>query len=59
MNIVVALLALTLITIFLSLKDAHRMPGFEAVYGAAGVIFFFLTTKALSYINQKEGLVDD
>lgn len=58
MNLVVVLLGLTLIMIIAS-KDAHRMPGFEAVYGAVGVVFFFLATKVLSCINQKEGLVDD
>ena len=37
----------------------YNFPGFEAVYGAVGVVAFIIATKLLKKINQKEGLVDD
>jgi len=37
----------------------YNFPGFEAVYGAVGVVAFILATKLLKKINQKEGLIDD
>ncbi len=40
-------------------KYWYNFPGFEAIYGAAGVLFFIVVTKSLSKLNQKEGLVDD
>jgi hypothetical protein len=40
-------------------KYWYNFPGFDAIYGAAGVVFFIIVMKAVSKINQKEGLIDD
>lgn len=37
----------------------YNFPGFETIYGAAGVVAFLIATKLLSKINQREGLIDD
>ncbi len=40
-------------------KYWYNFPGFETLYGAAGVLFFIVAMKSLSKFNQKEGLIDD
>lgn len=59
MKIASASVGLALFMVLLSLKEAHGLPGIEAIYGVVGATFYALMTKILSLLIQREGLSDD